>query len=380
MKQLLLVVISFFVSISIYAQEGITIVMQNDNGIYKIPCLVNGAKMKFIFDTGATTVSLSSSMANYLLENDYISKDDIVGFGKSTVADGTIIEHTKILLKDIEISGLHLRNVEATVLKSLSAPLLLGQTAIQKLGRIELDGNILRIKDADNNMGDTDEYVKNLINKADEYRKMKLYSKACEYYSEAHSLKGLSDYGKYIYATCCLNNEDNLTAFNIINEITNFKKFEEDSINIYTTLGLIYWGNKKYNDAIAYYKLSFDKFTNDWESRAYDANSIAAIYSVIGDHEKSMKHCQLALYCLEKHYNLEKDYLWNDCLGKLKKGQKSYRNSIIDRWVYYLVMECQDSGAWSTNDVLHTLCRLARNNNYEAIKRCNEAGLDINLW
>ena len=33
------------------------IIMEKDGGVYKIPCSVNGAKMKFIFDTGAATVA-----------------------------------------------------------------------------------------------------------------------------------------------------------------------------------------------------------------------------------------------------------------------------------------------------------------------------------
>lgn len=76
MKRLLLFLL-FFVSITLSAE--VTIIMEKDGGVYKIPCLVNGAKMKFIFDTGAATVCLSESMAEYLLDNDYISKEDIVG-------------------------------------------------------------------------------------------------------------------------------------------------------------------------------------------------------------------------------------------------------------------------------------------------------------
>ena len=47
------------------------IVMERESGVYKIPCKVNGAKMKMIFDTGASSVSISSSIAQYLYYNDY---------------------------------------------------------------------------------------------------------------------------------------------------------------------------------------------------------------------------------------------------------------------------------------------------------------------
>ena len=36
------------------ATSQIKIQMQEDGGVYKIPCEVNGLRMKFIFDTGAS--------------------------------------------------------------------------------------------------------------------------------------------------------------------------------------------------------------------------------------------------------------------------------------------------------------------------------------
>jgi len=123
----------------------VTITMEQEAGVYKVPCVVNGAKMKFIFDTGAATVCLSESMAEYLLDNDYISKDDFIGVGTSIVADGRTVNNLKVILKDIEIGGLHLKDVEASVVEGQRAPLLLGQTAIQKLGKYTINGNLLHI-------------------------------------------------------------------------------------------------------------------------------------------------------------------------------------------------------------------------------------------
>lgn len=143
-KSIIITALLMFASNMTVAQ--VTITMEQDGGVYKVPCVVNGAKMKFIFDTGAATVCLSESMAEYLLNNDYISKDDILGFGSSQVADGRIVDHVKINLKDIEIAGLHLKDVEAVVVEGQRAPLLLGQTAIQRLGKVSIDGNKLIIE------------------------------------------------------------------------------------------------------------------------------------------------------------------------------------------------------------------------------------------
>ena len=142
----ILAILVLIISINGSAQKVIQ--MENVNGVYRISCSINGAKMKMIFDTGASVVSLSESMANFLYDNDYITKEDILGKGKSTTADGSIHDNFIINIKDIEISGLHLKNVQAVVISSQNAPLLLGQSAIQKLGSITIEGNRLIINDA----------------------------------------------------------------------------------------------------------------------------------------------------------------------------------------------------------------------------------------
>lgn len=122
--------------------------MEYDNGVYRIPCTVNGANMKMVFDTGASTVCLSLASALFLYQNGYIKSSDIIGSGLSSTASGEIVDHVKINIKDIEIGGLHLRNVEGVVMESLTSPLLLGQSAIQKLGTITIQGNQLIIGNA----------------------------------------------------------------------------------------------------------------------------------------------------------------------------------------------------------------------------------------
>lgn len=119
------------------------ILMEKDGGIYKIPCKVNGLRLKFIFDTGATDVCISESIALMMLENDYLSDSDIVGTSQAMVADGRIVDNTKIILKKIEIGNKTLNNVKAVVIHNQSAPLLLGQSAIEKLGKYTISGNKL---------------------------------------------------------------------------------------------------------------------------------------------------------------------------------------------------------------------------------------------
>lgn len=56
--------------------------MKRDGGISIFPCKVNGLKLYFIFDTGASDVSLSMTEVSFMLKNGYLSGSDIIGSKK----------------------------------------------------------------------------------------------------------------------------------------------------------------------------------------------------------------------------------------------------------------------------------------------------------
>ena len=123
-----------------HSANSVVIKLQKEQGgIYTIPCKVNGLSLKFIFDTGASSVSISKSEAIFMLKNGYLSENDIIGRQRFQTASGAILEGTRILIRKIEIGGLILRNIEASVVHSNNAPLLLGQTVLSQLGKISID-------------------------------------------------------------------------------------------------------------------------------------------------------------------------------------------------------------------------------------------------
>lgn len=123
--------------------QRIGIKMQKKGGVYEIPCLVNGLKMNFIFDTGASNVCISLTEALFMYKNGYITDEDLGDKTYGKVADGSIIENTKLKLKTIEIAGISIHDIDAVVVSSIEAPLLLGQSAIQKIGKFEMDADSL---------------------------------------------------------------------------------------------------------------------------------------------------------------------------------------------------------------------------------------------
>ena len=62
-------------------------------------------------------------------------------------ANGDVSVGTIINLKDVTFGGLDLNNVRASVVRNQKAPLLLGQSVLGRLGKIEIDNsrNILKI-------------------------------------------------------------------------------------------------------------------------------------------------------------------------------------------------------------------------------------------
>lgn len=54
-------------------------------------------------------------------------------------ANGNISVGTDIMLRKVTFGGLELNNVRASVVNNQSAPLLLGQSVLSRLGKVEID-------------------------------------------------------------------------------------------------------------------------------------------------------------------------------------------------------------------------------------------------
>lgn len=250
-----------------------TIQMEKYGGVFRIPCKVNGAKMKLIFDTGADKVCLSLNMAEYLFDNDFISIDDLKGSGSSTVANGNIVDHIKINIKDIEIQGIHLRNVEAVVIDGQDAPLLLGQSALKKLGTYTINGNNLILNDYKETLSEEEvniieENIRNALEREN-------YTLLIELYNRLESTVGLSANG---YGGLALSYfmtkqyEKAISAGKLGIAIRNAS--ENELKGIYDTMASSYFKLKDYESAVKYWELS--------EPYEKDANILASLYEKIG--------------------------------------------------------------------------------------------------
>lgn len=119
--------------------------MQRGSGVYEVPCTINDLPLTFIFDTGASTVTISSLEASFMLKNNYLNKSDILSREYYLTASGTIEEGTRIRLKSVRIGDFSLDNIEATVMDNQKAPLLLGQSVLSRFGKVDIDYQNMKI-------------------------------------------------------------------------------------------------------------------------------------------------------------------------------------------------------------------------------------------
>ena len=130
----------------VFSQEEIKL-QKEQSGVYTIPCEVNGLRLRFILDTGASTVSISLTEATFMFKNGYLEEEDFIGTAKTKIASGEIEENYVVNLKQIKIGTKVIKNIQAVVSKGLSAPLLLGQSVISQLGEWSIKDSYLVLYD-----------------------------------------------------------------------------------------------------------------------------------------------------------------------------------------------------------------------------------------
>uniref|UniRef100_UPI003A8D00D3 retroviral-like aspartic protease family protein n=1 Tax=Prevotella pectinovora TaxID=1602169 RepID=UPI003A8D00D3 len=130
-----------------YDEKVVEVPFTKDAGICKVKCTINGLPLHSYFDTGATDVTISNVEAQFMIKNDYLNPTDVKGSAYYSTADGNITAGTVILLRKVDFGGLELTNVRASVVDNQQAPLLLGQSVLSKLGKVEIDNekHVLKI-------------------------------------------------------------------------------------------------------------------------------------------------------------------------------------------------------------------------------------------
>ena len=256
----------------------------------------------------------------------------------------------------------------------------MGQSAIQKLGRIEINGNQLIIKNG-TTFGNQ-QAIDRLFDEASQAFSNKLFAKAVEKYSQLYAMNELSDYGVYLYAYACWMNNEDEKALDLVNSINDYSYFEEKKIDIYRLIGNINRTLHKYWDAANYYELSIKKIQTEKEEWFENFIYMGDCYYYAESYTKAAEKYRTAakLYAIIKGVDMA--YLQRDSKNRLKKKEPSYRNDRIDYTLYQLFDCNHRSGAWTTEGFLFEATAMARAGNKYAGRMCNEAGIDpyLDAW
>lgn len=243
----------------------------------------------------------------------------------------------------------------------------MGQSAIQKMGPIEISGNVLTIKNGDYNQHDIDK----MFDEVNELWDNEEYSKARIIYQQLYQMSQLSDYGIYMYAkTCSLDNDDQ-KAFELLKEIKDYSYFEENNINIYRTIALISIRLKKYKVADENIELSINRMKYDQDEIFKTLRWAGEDFFFEKQYLKAGDLFARAINFYAKCKNVDFDYIMRDCNNELKKGEKSYRNNDIDYCMYFIVECVYGEARISFEYYLERLDRLAKAHNAEARKMLN---------
>ncbi len=113
--------------------EGGIVPFTRDGDMISVRGEVNGLPLKFIFDTGASDITISSVEAAFMLKNDYLEEPDMGGVQNYRTASGELVEGTVVNLREIKLGGVTFLNIRAAIIKNQEAPLLLGQSMLARM-------------------------------------------------------------------------------------------------------------------------------------------------------------------------------------------------------------------------------------------------------
>lgn len=114
--------------------------VRSEQGIWETSVLINGVlKLDMIFDTGASEVYFTPDIVLTLFRTKTISDNDILQGGSYMDANGNVNKSIRFRIRELNIGGQVIKNIAAGVSISLDGLNLLGLSALEKFGVLEVD-------------------------------------------------------------------------------------------------------------------------------------------------------------------------------------------------------------------------------------------------
>ena len=122
-------------------QSGLNAVrLKKVSGVYKVPVQLNEAVVaSLIIDSGAADMMLSPQVARILLRSGTLTEDDFLPGQVYRLADGSKKKHMRARLRSVTLGNRTFNDVTFSISGSDNAPMLLGQSLLERLGKYTID-------------------------------------------------------------------------------------------------------------------------------------------------------------------------------------------------------------------------------------------------
>lgn len=120
-------------------ESGLASFTRDAAGLIYMQGRVNDLPLRFVFDTGASDISISSVEAAFMLKNGYLEERDLGGVQHYRTASGEFIDGTVINLRNVELGGVIFHDLRAAIIHNQEAPLLLGQSFLLRIMTYSID-------------------------------------------------------------------------------------------------------------------------------------------------------------------------------------------------------------------------------------------------
>lgn len=121
------------------AENSTQIDMVREDGVPKVPVELNGAiTLKFVVDSGASSVQIPQDVALTLVRAETIKESDFLPGRVFTLADGSKVKSDRLRLRSIKVGETTVSDVEACV-GGPGASLLLGQSFLSRFKEVKID-------------------------------------------------------------------------------------------------------------------------------------------------------------------------------------------------------------------------------------------------
>lgn len=380
MKTYRFLILFFFTILFFPCWSDTTIQMEEYGGVYRIPCTVNGAKMKFVFDTGASNVAISLPMAEYLYDNGFITENDILGTGQTVVADGRMVDHLIINLKDIQIGNKHIENVTSIVTANMNAPLLLGQSALKKLGDYSIEGNLLRISDSYENLDDME--FSDIAKQANEHSEFGRYGEAVRLYKYLYDNDGLTDMGIFSYAYNLHQNGNNESSIKIFKSLLSSDTFShpKDKLtydqwyNVPLRISDCYIDLGDYISAQFYVDKAID-FVNDYRLKQSISHNFANLLMDNEDFREASNYYWKAFVLECDLHNVLATTAFPFIIGQEGVPSVQLTAGMLDNAYWFILAKFYDK-SWDAETCGDLIISIAHLGGESARRFCNENGIN----